>query len=265
MFKSPGHIAYSIASVDIHYYGIIMAFAILAGLLVVLFLRKKYFKEISVDTICDISFLAIIFGIICARLYYVVLDYRYFIKNPLEIPAIWNGGIAIHGAILGGIIAVYCYTKDNKLNFLRYADLFSFGLIIGQAIGRWGNFFNSEAFGLPCSLPWKLYIPYTLRPFEYKNYEYFHPAFLYESILNILIFFVLYLVLTKLKNKKDGCIFFLYILLYSIVRLLIETIRVDSVLNIYNIHAAHIAAFGFIIAAIAGLYTVLRNNKTDIV
>ena len=99
MFKSPGHIAFSIASIDIHYYGIIMALSILIGLFVILLLRKKYFKEISVDSICDISFLAIIIGIICARLYYVILDYKYFMANPFEIPAIWNGGISIHGAI----------------------------------------------------------------------------------------------------------------------------------------------------------------------
>ncbi len=264
MFKSPGHIAFSIASIDIHYYGIIMALSILIGLFVILLLRKKYFKEISVDSICDISFLAIIIGIICARLYYVILDYKYFMANPFEIPAIWNGGISIHGAILGGILAVYCYTKDNKLNFLRYADLFSFGLIIGQAIGRWGNFFNSEAFGLPCSLPWKLYIPYTLRPIEYRAYEYFHPAFLYESILNIIIFIILYLFLARSKNRKDGFIFFLYMLLYSIARLLTETIRIDSVLSINNIHAAHIAALFFLVISIIGLFTI-NNKKSNIV
>ena len=177
MFKSPGHIALSIHSLDIHWYGIIMSLAILTGIFVIVYVKNKYFKEISTDTICDISFYLILFGLLTARLYYVILDYPYFLRHPYEILAIWNGGISIQGAIIGGIYIGYLYTKEYGLKFLRFADLFSFGLISGQIIGRWGNFFNSEAFGLPTELPWKLYIPYPLRPLEYKNYEYFHLGF----------------------------------------------------------------------------------------
>ena len=209
MFKSPGHIAFSILSIDIHWYGIIMSLAILVGILVIIAIKNKYYKEISTDTICDISFYLILFGLFSARFYYVILDLPYFIKHPYEIPAIWNGGIAIQGAIIGGIIAGYAYTKEHNLNFLKLADLFSFGLITGQVIGRWGNFFNSEAFGLPTDLPWNLFIPYPLRPLEYRNLEYFHPTFLYESILNIIIIGVLLCILRKTKaSKKYGIIFF---------------------------------------------------------
>jgi len=104
MFKSPGDIAFSISGFDIHWYGITMSLAMLAGIIVILFFRKKYFKEISVDEICDISFMLIITGLISARLYYVIMDFGYFIRNPFEIPAVWNGGISIQGAIIGGII-----------------------------------------------------------------------------------------------------------------------------------------------------------------
>ncbi len=264
MFKSPGSIAFSIGSIDVHYYGIIMAFAILIGLLTILFIKKRYYKDISTDTICDITFLLIVFGIISARLYYVILDSNYFMKNPFEIPAIWNGGISIQGAILGGIITGYIYSKLNKIDFLRYADLFSFGIIIGQAIGRWGNFFNSEAFGLPAQIPWKLYIPYAQRPDFFKEFEYFHPAFLYESLINICIFIVLCIILTKYKQRKNGFIFFLYIILYSIGRLIVESIRLDSVLNINNIHIAHIAAIIFIIFGILGIIMINKQNAKSL-
>ena len=260
MFKSPGHIAFSFLSMDIHWYGIIMSLAILVGLFVIFWIRNKYFKEITTDTICDLSFYLIIFGLFCARFYYVILDYGYFSRHPYEIFAIWNGGIAIQGAIIGGIFAGYLYANEFKLNFLRLADLFSFGLVTGQIIGRWGNFFNSEAFGLPTQLPWKLYIPYGLRPIEYREYEFFHPTFLYESILNIFVLITLWVILKKTKNeRKNGVIFFSYIILYSIVRLFVETIRLDSVLNINNIHIAHIAAFGLIIFGLLGLYKISRR------
>jgi len=262
MFQSPGAIAFTVASLDVHWYGIIMSLAILCGLFVILFIRSRFFKEISVDSICDLSFLLIIWGIIGARLYYVILDYKYFLRFPLEIPAVWNGGISIQGAVLGGIIAALFYSKKNNINFLKYADLFVFGLVTGQIIGRWGNFFNSEAFGLPCDLPWKLYIPYSSRPLEYKMYEYFHPAFLYESILSLIILFILYFILSKCTKRIDGVIFYSYIILYSIARILVETIRTDSVLNIYNIHIAHITAVFFIIAAAVGiLYLRSKNNN----
>ncbi len=260
MFKSPGEIAFSIGFIDVYYYGIIMALAILSGIFVILVLRKKFFPEISSDRIFDISFLLIISGIIGARFYYVLLDYRYFLKFPYEIPALWHGGISIQGAILFGILAGIFYVKKHNINFFRYADLFVFGLVAGQILGRWGNFFNSEAFGIPTNLPWKLFIPYANRPVQFKNYEFFHPAFLYESILSIFIFLILYLILTKYSNRKNGFIFYIYIILYSIARILVETIRTDSVLNIYGIHIAHIASVIFIVIALIGL-SILYKKK----
>ena len=146
------------------------------------------------------------------------------------------------------------------MNFLKLADLFSFGLITGQIIGRWGNYFNSEAFGLPTELPWKLYIPYQLRPIEYRNYEFFHPTFLYESILNLIILIILYLILRKNnETMKNGLIFFSYLILYSIARLLTETLRVDSILNISNFHIAHIAAIVLILTGAIGLYKISQK------
>jgi phosphatidylglycerol:prolipoprotein diacylglycerol transferase len=117
MLKSPGDIAFQIGTFDIHWYGIIMSFSMLCALFVILFLRKKFFKDITTDNIFDLSFEVIISGIVFARLYYVLLDLDYFIQKPYEIVQIWNGGISIQGAIIGGIIAGYLYCKENKCNF----------------------------------------------------------------------------------------------------------------------------------------------------
>ncbi len=260
MFTAPNPIAFNIYSIDIHWYGIIISISMLIGLFVVCKIRDKFFKEISTDTICDLSFYLIIFGLIFARLYYVILDYPYFLRHPYEIPAIWNGGIAIQGAIIGGIMGGYIYARNHNLNFLRLADLFVFGAITGQIIGRWGNFFNSEAFGLPTNLPWKLYIPFQYRPIEFRNYEFFHPTFLYESILNIFVLIILYFILKRKRAENtNGIIFFAYLTFYSIVRMIVETLRVDSILNIGIIHVAHIASIVIFIIGAIGLYKISRK------
>ena len=186
------------------------------------------------------------------------------LKHMHLIPCIWNGGIAIHGAIIGGIITFLIYAKLNKLNFLKYADLFSFGLVTGQIIGRWGNLFNSEAFGLPCNLPWKLYIPFLSRPLGYQNYEYFHPTFLYESLLNILVLIILLCILKYKDKNKNGIIFFSYLILYSLIRFFIEAIRTDSVLNILNIHIAQIASVIFLIIGIIGILAVNIKQSSEV-
>ena len=257
MFTSPGAIAFSFMSIDVHWYGIIMALAILVGLIVVLLIRNKYYNDIKEDDVFDITFLLIISGIICARLYYVILDFKYFIKHMHLIPAIWNGGLSIHGAMFGCILIFFIYSKINKLEFLKYADLFTFGLVSGQIIGRWGNFFNSEAYGLPCDLPWAVYIPKNYRLTDFQDCAYFHPTFLYESILNTITLIILLCILQNKKERKDGLIFFTYLSIYSIVRIAVETIRIDSVLNIYeSIHIAHIASIFLMIIGLSGLYLI---------
>lgn len=262
MLIAPNNIAFSFSFVDVHWYGIIMSLSMLIGLFVICFIRNKFFKEISTDNICDLAFVLIVCGLLCARIYYVLLDLDYFIKNPFEILAIWNGGISIQGAIIGGILTGYYYIKAANLNFFRYADLFTFGLITGQIIGRWGNFFNAEAFGLPTNLPFGQYIPYALRPEQFKDFDCFHPTFLYESILNFILLIILFLYLKKKDEKrKNGIIFCFYLIGYSIIRILVETIRVDSVLNIGLFHIAHITAIITIIFAIALMFFINKENK----
>ncbi len=253
MFQSPFVNAFSIGGYEVKMYGVVMFCAILLGVLVSDFIAKRYYKTVDSDVLFDFYPLMIFSGIVFARLYYVILNFDYYINHLVEIPAIWHGGISIHGAILGGILAGLFYFKKNHLPILKYADVITFGLVAAQALGRWGNFFNSEAFGTPCNLPWKLYIAPQYRPLEYCSYSYFHPTFLYESIWCILVFVVLFLFLFKFKNYHSGMVFFGYFILYSIGRFLIEGIRTDSVLNIGVVPIAQIVSVLLFIIGIVGL------------
>lgn len=258
MFKSPGEIAFSIFNYNIHWYGIIIAFAITIGLLVIFLIKSKYYKHISNDMVVDLAFYLVVFGIIGARLYYVLMDFAYYSRHPLETLQIWNGGLSIHGCIIAAVIACIIYCKKNNYNFFELADLFTYGLVVGQVIGRWGNFFNSEAFGKPTNLSWKLFIPLQDRPLEYIKYDFFHPTFLYESLLNLLIFIILFFVIRIIVKDKQGMIFFSYLILYSIVRFFIESIRIDSVLNIGIVPIAQIMSILLLIIGLCGICYICR-------
>ena len=260
MFASPGEIAFKFFNYSVYWYGIIMALAIIAGLSVVSFIRRRFHPEISKDFILDLSFYIVIGGIIGARIYYVLADIDYYSKFPAEIFALWHGGLSIHGAIIGGVITGAIFTKSKNESFLKVADICTFGLVTGQIIGRWGNFFNSEAFGLPTSLPWKLFIPLTKRPIEFYNMEYFHPTFLYESILNIIILVILTILLAKFTKIKAGTIFFSYFILYALARFTTESIRIDSILNIYGLPIAKLASIIFCIIGLSGLILIYKRK-----
>jgi len=247
MLVPPDRIAFYIGSYPVMKYGITMGAALFVSLLALLFVRKKFFDEFSEDTVLDLSFYVILGGIIGARLWYVLLNIGYYSAHINEIILVNHGGISIHGAILGGIITGFIYVRHHQLSFLKLADMYSLVIPLGQAIGRWGNFFNSEAFGKPCDLFWKMYISPRYRPAEYKNAEYFHPTFLYESIADLFIFFVLYFIFKDKFQNNNGLLFFSYLIMYSIVRIVIEFIRIDSVLNIGNIPVAAVVSLFIII------------------
>ena len=262
MFTSPGEIAFRVLNYPIHWYGIIMALSNLVGLSTIVAIQKKYYQNISKEFILDLSFYLIIAGILGARLYYVVLDYPYYSVHPKEILALWNGGLSIHGCILLATLVCWIYVKIKKQNFLEVVDLYSYGLILGQAVGRWGNFFNSEAFGSPTNLPWKLYIPLIDRPIELSSFQYFHPTFLYESLINILIFLILFFFVRKISTGKKGIVFCSYLILYSTGRLFIEGIRIDSILDIGTIPIAQIISIILIITGAIGI--ILINKKQQV-
>src|SRR5574344_169891 len=257
MFTSPGEIAFTIGNVAVYYYGIIMACSILFGILTAYFICKKFYKEINPEEIFSVALPIIIFAIIGARIYYCMLCFGYYSTHLLEVLDFRQGGLTIHGGILGGLLGGFIYSKRHNLSFLKICDIFSFGLCFGQAIGRWGNFFNSEAFGLPTQDFLKLYIPIYKRALMYMNFEYFQPTFLYESILDILIFLILLFIVRKYA-KDNGIIFFSYLILYSIVRFFIEQMRIDSVLNLCGFPIAQVVS---ILIIIISLFSILILRK----
>ena len=212
MFQSPGDVAFSILGFPVYYYGIILAFAILTGVYTAYFLYKTFYDNVNAKKIIDFAPFIIIIGIIGARLYYCCVNYSYYLNHPLEIFYIRQGGLSIHGMIIVGIVSLFVFSKIYKMSFLKLIDVFLCGTALGQCIGRWGNFFNSEAFGTPTNLPWKLYIPIQHRPIQFINYEYFHPAFLYESVLDLVIFILLFCTFKKL-SKHPGMIACVYLIL----------------------------------------------------
>ena len=250
MFTSPSQILFTVFGLNIYYYGVIMALAIAIGVIVSDWVGTKFFG-LKKETIIDLAPYLIVFGIIGARLYYCALNYDFYLRFPTEIIAIRHGGISIHGAIIGGIIGLWLFAKKHKINPIKLCDVSAIGLSLAQAIGRWGNFFNSEAFGGPTNLPWKLYIAPQYRPIPYQDYQFFHPAFLYESILDLVIFAILLILVKTNKIKREGNLALIYLMLYSVVRIIVESFRLDSVKYIWGIPVAIFVSIGIIIISVS--------------
>ena len=262
-FQSPGPILFELGSLSIRWYGILISSAVLIGLSISQYLGK--YRDLNPDDISDLVIFLVIGAIPCARIYYVLFQWQEYVQNPADMIAIWKGGIAIHGAIIGGVIAGIIFAKIKKLSFWQIADVIAPSLILGPAIGRWGNFFNSEAFGRPTDLPWKLYIPMNNRPLQYINEEFFHPTFLYESLWNLSIFGILIALFfwgVKNKNKlKAGTIFFVYMIGYSLGRVWIEGFRIDSLMlaDFRIAQLVSLSAIAFGIFALVWLYIVKKS------
>jgi phosphatidylglycerol:prolipoprotein diacylglycerol transferase len=218
-------------------YGLLISISILLCILVAKSLINKTELKQKEEILWGLSLWAIIGGIIGARIYHVLSNLPFYLSNPLNILAIWNGGLGIWGAIVGGLVGAYLYLKKQsenikqnlKQNFMYWLDLGSVVLPLGQAIGRWGNFFNQELFGLPTNLPWGLYIKPENRPLNFLNSNKFHPLFLYESILDLLLFFILFTLYRKYnKTTPKGIFLSLYLGGYATIRFYLEYLRVDS-------------------------------------
>lgn len=210
-------IAFSIFGLEIRWYGIFIAMAMLIASTFVL--RKGKAMGLKEDDIMDLVIWVLPSAIIGARLHYVLFyDLSYYMSQPLEILNLRAGGLAIHGGVIAGVLAGYIVTRIKKMPFVKLADIVAPVLILGQAIGRWGNFFNGEAHGGPTDLPWGIMV----------DGQKVHPTFLYESVWDFIIFLLLF----KLLNHKkfDGQVAALYLILYSIGRYFIEGLRTDSLM-----------------------------------
>lgn len=240
-------VAFSIFGIDVMWYGVLISTGVLIGVLIALKEAKRTgFKE---DNLIDFLLYAIPLGIVGARAYYVIFSLDFYSQNLSQIINIRNGGLAIHGAVIAGVITAILFCKKRKIHVLELIDLVIPSLILGQSIGRWGNFVNQEAHGGPTDLPWGIMI----------NGQKVHPTFLYESIFNILIFIFL-IWFRKYKKANDGQVFGLYLILYSAVRYFVEGLRTDS-LMFMGMRVAQLISIALIILGAALLLYVKPKNR----
>jgi len=265
-FASPGPTLLDVGPLAIRWYGLLIAIAVSIGLNLSQFLAP--YRQLDPDTVGDFAIWCIVGAIVGARLYYVAFEWDSYADDWLRALQIWRGGIAIHGAILGGTIVAIIFARKHRFSVWKLLDVVAPSLVLGQAIGRWGNFFNSEAFGAPTDLPWKLYIPAASRPLGYANYEYFHPTFLYESLWNLGVFaLICWLFWRGVRGAiaiAPGTIFLVYFGAYSLGRLWIEGLRMDS-LMLGPLRMAQAVSLGGMAFAAVGLYWLygLRRSLPD--
>jgi len=226
-------IAIRIGPLEIAWYGIL----IVGSAMVAAWVSEREAKRHGDDPehVWNALLLCLILGMVGARLYHVVSSLDYYLQHPMEILNTRQGGLAIYGAVAGGVVAVWLYTRQQKLNFWHWVDLATPGLVLAQSIARWANFLNQELYGFPTTLPWGIYIDaaHRIPPFndlaQYPLSTRFHPTFLYESLGNVVNFLVLMYVSRRYSDRlKDGDIFLLYGVLYPVLRFLIEFQRPDA-------------------------------------
>ena len=260
-------IAISLGPLEIRWYAIL----ILSGFVIGMYLIKKEAKRLDLEPnkIMDLCIYLILVSIIGARIYYVIFSFNDYKDNLIDIFKIWEGGLAIHGGIIAGIIFTYFYTKKHKLNILKITDIIAPALILGQAIGRWGNFFNGEAFGPATTISFlkQLHLPNFIIDgmYLYSNtdhiYAYRQPTFLYESLW-CLIGFILLILIRRHKKIKVGMITGLYFIIYGIERLFVESLRQDSLMFLNTIKIAQlISIIMILLGTILLIYSIKKSNN----
>ena len=242
-------VAFTLFGIDIMWYGILIA----TGMVIAVFIALREAKrlKISEDDILNLAMIAIPCGLIGARAYYVIFNWSYYAGDISEILNFRGGGLAIHGGLIGGILAGLIYAKVKNINFFKLADCVVLGIPLAQAIGRWGNFLNQEAHGGPTDLPWGIMVDGIK----------VHPTFLYESIWDLGVF--LFLFIFRKKQKYQGQILVDYIILYSIGRFFIEGLRTDS-LMLGPLRMAQVISLACIILGVILNYILSRRAKNNI-
>lgn len=234
--------------IEIKWYSVLILLAFIIGYGLIISRCKK--KGLNTSKISDMCFYLVIVCILGARLYYCIFNLDYYLNNLIDIIKIWEGGLAIHGGIIVGIIFIFFYTKKHDIYLLDVLDVFAPALVLGQAIGRWGNFFNSEAFGPETTYEvlQGLNIPEVVIDGMYIHNTYHHPTFLYES-LGCLLIFTIILTIRNIKSIKEGQVASIYFIGYGILRFLIESLRQDS-LMFFGLKAAQLVSIIMIVVGI---------------
>jgi len=257
MFHSPGAVAIHVGPIALRWYGVLMAVAMGLGLW--LAQRDARRRGLDPESLLKAGELALLAGLVGARLYYVLFNLDYYSQFPGKIFAVWEGGLAIHGGVIAGVLVGGIYAWRRRLPLPQFLDVAAPSLALGQAIGRWGNFFNEEAFGRPTDLPWKLFISPPNRPLQYAQSEYFHPTFLYESLWDAIVFFLLLVVLRDRLERAPGALFLAYLGLYSLGRLFTEGLRTDP-LMLGSIRIAQVVSLLGMAVAAVGVPLLLRHR-----
>ncbi len=282
--RSPGPELIHLGPLTIRWYGLLIALAVLIGLNLSSYLAYK--RGLKGNLISDLLPLLVLSSVIGARVYYVGFEWKnYFGINfwsslnifgiAIPVPSfleIWGGGIAIHGALIAGTISVIVFSKLRNQPFWDLLDVLIPSVALGQAIGRWGNFFNNEAFGVPTNLPWKLFIPKFLRPDAFLQEKFFHPTFIYESLWNVLVFIFLItlfnLGIDKKINLPSGSLSFIYLISYSLGRFWIEGLRIDPLcINASppfcegGIRAAQLISVLLTLTGMFGLWNIYKKRR----
>lgn len=241
-------IAISLGPIQVHWYGVIIGAAIALGLYIAI--KESERRGLDKDIFTDLMLWAIPIAILSARTYYVLFEWEYYSRYPGEIIAIWNGGLAIHGALIGSVITAIVFTRKRNVSFWKIADIAAPSIILGQAIGRWGNFMNQEAHGGEVSRTFleNLHLPEFIINQMYINGAYYHPTFLYESVWNLLGFILL--MLLRRVNLRQGELFLTYVIWYSIGRFFVEGMRTDSLMLTETLRMAQTISVALILLAV---------------
>lgn len=249
--------AFSIGNFTIQWYGVIIAMGFLLAFLYLMFSCRKF--NVDQDRLIDAVIVGMIGGIIGARLYYVIFyPGDQYVKDPISILYIWNGGLAIYGGIIGGLLCGALMAKLRGLKIAAVLDLAALGFLIGQTVGRWGNYVNQEAFGTATDLPWGMMSDRTRLMVDGPV----HPCFLYESIWCLIGFGLLHLFATRVR-RYDGQVFLLYLLWYGLGRFWIEGLRTDSLIApVINLRISQLLAAATVLVACALL--IVFRNKTSL-
>lgn len=250
-------IAISLGPIDVTWYGVIIAFGIVLAFLVAQ--REMLKRGFHEEFLTDLLIWAVPLAILGARLYYVIFKWEYYSENPGDILQVWEGGLAIHGALIASFVTAYVFTKKRKVSFLKLADVVAPSILIGQTIGRWGNFMNQEAHGGPVSRAFleNMFLPDWIIEQMRIDGTYYHPTFLYESIWNFMG--VVILILLRRVNLLRGEMFLFYLIWYSVGRFFIEGMRTDSLYLLGELRTAQVVS---LITVVVALLIVVYRRMT---
>jgi phosphatidylglycerol---prolipoprotein diacylglyceryl transferase len=258
----PSPVIFEVGPFALRYYGLCIALGIAFGTWLTgrELGRRGYDGALALDAL----FFVIPLGFIGARVYHVLTDYHLYADDPFPgVLEVWNGGLGIYGAVAGGFLGVLLFSWYRGISALAFADAAAPGLVLAQAIGRWGNYFNQELFGRPSDLPWAIRIAPENRPAQFADATSFHPTFLYESIWDVLVCLALLWIARRFSERlMNGDLFMIYVCLYSVGRFFVETLRVDPAFLIGgsmrgNLFVSSILALGF------ALILFLRHSRTS--